>query len=84
MAAVASPVKAVKARNNQELYVYDPIIDDKGGMYVARALVQGLYDQLLSLADITTLGYCELERLTRHYTSTTCTRLWMQPLPHRR
>lgn len=64
VAAVASLVKAVKARNEKALYVCDPVIGDKGGLYVAEALAQGMRDQLLPLADIATPNRYELEWLT--------------------
>lgn len=62
--AVASLVRAVKARNAQALYVCDPVIGDSGGLYVAEALAAGIRDTLLPLADIATPNRYELEWLT--------------------
>ncbi|GAA4123365.1 pyridoxal kinase PdxY [Aminobacter aganoensis] len=62
--AVASLVETVKARNPQALYICDPVIGDKGGLYVAEALASGIRDRLLPLADIATPNRYELEWLT--------------------
>lgn len=61
--AVASLVETVKARNPKALYVCDPVIGDKGGLYVAEALATGIRDRLLPLADIATPNRYELEWL---------------------
>lgn len=61
--AVASLVETVKARNPKALYVCDPVIGDKGGLYVAEALAAGIRDRLLPLADIATPNRYELEWL---------------------
>ncbi|MDH6231503.1 pyridoxine kinase [Mesorhizobium soli] len=60
-AAVASLVKAVRAKNPDALYVCDPVMGDFGGLYVPEALAVALRDTLLPLADIATPNRYELE-----------------------
>jgi pyridoxine kinase len=60
-AAVASLVKAVRAKNPDALYVCDPVMGDLGGLYVPEALAVALRDTLLALADIATPNRYELE-----------------------
>ncbi|WP_026060515.1 pyridoxal kinase PdxY [Pseudaminobacter salicylatoxidans] len=60
-AAVASLVKAVRAKNPGALYVCDPVMGDLGGLYVPEALAVALRDMLLPLADIATPNRYELE-----------------------
>jgi pyridoxine kinase len=62
--AVASLVKAVRARNPKALYVCDPVMGDAGGLYVAQALAEALRDVLLPIADIATPNRYELEWLS--------------------
>lgn len=59
--AVASLVKAVRAKNPKALYVCDPVMGDLGGLYVPEALAAALRDTLLPLADIATPNRYELE-----------------------
>ena len=59
--AVASLVKAVRARNPKALYVCDPVMGDAGGLYVGPALAEALRDVLLPIADIATPNRYELE-----------------------
>jgi pyridoxine kinase len=58
---VAELVAAVRARNPNALYVCDPIMGDKGGLYVAREIAEALRDRLLPVADIATPNRFELE-----------------------
>jgi pyridoxine kinase len=60
-AAVASLVKAVRAKNPDALYVCDPVMGDLGGLYVPETLAVALRDTLLPLADIATPNRYELE-----------------------
>jgi len=60
-AAVASLVKAVRAKNPDALYICDPVMGDLGGLYVPEALAVALRDKLLPLADIATPNRYELE-----------------------
>jgi pyridoxine kinase len=62
--AVASLVEAVKARNPKALYVCDPVIGDKGGLYVATAVAEAIRDLLMPIADIATPNRYELEWLS--------------------
>ena len=60
-AAVASLVKAVKARNPGAVYICDPVMGDAGGLYVPPATAEAMRDLLLPLADIATPNRFELE-----------------------
>ncbi len=62
--AVAGLVRAVKAKNPRALYVCDPVIGDRGGLYVPETLAESIRDRLLPLADIATPNRFELEWLT--------------------
>jgi pyridoxine kinase len=62
--AVASLVRAVKARNPRALYVCDPVMGDLGGLYVPVAVAEALRDRLLPIADIATPNRYELEWIT--------------------
>lgn len=62
--AVASLVRAVKARNPQALYVCDPVMGDLGGLYIPEATAVALRDELIPLADVATPNRFELEWLT--------------------
>ena len=62
--AVASLVKAVKARNPKALYVCDPVMGDLGGLYVKVEVAEAMRDLLLPLADIATPNRYELEWLS--------------------
>lgn len=62
--AVASLVKAVKARKPRALFVCDPVMGDAGGLYVPEATATALRDVLIPLADIATPNRYELEWMT--------------------
>jgi pyridoxine kinase len=62
--AVASLVRAVKARNGNALYLCDPVIGDKGGLYVPEEVAARQRDLLMPLADIATPNRHELEWMT--------------------
>lgn len=59
--AVASLVRAVRARNPGALYVCDPVMGDVGGLYVKPELAEALRDSLVPIADIATPNRFELE-----------------------
>ena len=61
--AVASLVRAVKARNPRARYLCDPVIGDAGGLYVPQATAEAMRDVLIPLADIATPNRFELEWL---------------------
>ena len=63
-APVASLVAAVRKRNPKALYVCDPVMGDKGGLYVAQEIAEALRDRLLPIADIATPNRFELEWLS--------------------
>lgn len=58
--AVASLVGAVKARNPRAVYVCDPVIGDKGGLYVPEATAVAIRDRLMPIADVATPNRYEL------------------------
>ncbi len=58
--AVASLVEAVKARNPRAIYVCDPVIGDKGGLYVPEATAVAIRDRLMPIADVATPNRYEL------------------------
>lgn len=60
---IARLVEAVKARNTGALYVCDPVIGDRGGLYVPQATAEAIRDHLLPLADIATPNRAELDWL---------------------
>jgi pyridoxine kinase len=59
--AVASLVKAVKAKNPRALYVCDPVMGDAGGLYVPEQTATAMRDLLMPIADIATPNRFELE-----------------------
>jgi pyridoxine kinase len=59
--AVASLVRAVRAKNPRAIYVCDPVMGDAGGLYVAEPLARALRDVLVPIADIATPNRYELE-----------------------
>lgn len=59
--AVARLVRRVKERNPRALYLCDPVMGDKGGLYVPEATAEALRDTLLPLADMATPNRYELE-----------------------
>lgn len=62
-APIARLIAAVKARNTGALYVCDPVIGDRGGLYVPQATAEAIRDRLLPLADIATPNRAELDWL---------------------
>jgi pyridoxine kinase len=62
--AIASLVGTVKAANPDALYVCDPVMGDKGGLYVPEATAAAIRDRLMPLADIATPNRYELEWMT--------------------
>ena len=62
--AVASLVRAVKARNPNALYVCDPVMGDLGGLYVPEETAVAIRDRLVPLADVATPNRYELEWMT--------------------
>jgi pyridoxine kinase len=58
---VASLVAAVRAKNPKAIYVCDPVMGDKGGLYVAPEIAEAMRDRLLPIADIATPNRYELE-----------------------
>ena len=58
--AIASLVAAVKKRNPAALYLCDPVIGDRGSLYVPEATALAIRDRLLPLADIATPNRHEL------------------------
>lgn len=58
--AGAKLIKAIKARNPQALYLCDPVIGDREGLYVPEATAAAIRDELLPLADIATPNRFEL------------------------
>ena len=61
--AVASLVRAVKARNPGAVYICDPVMGDSGGLYVPEPTAAALRDRLIPVADIATPNRYELEWL---------------------
>lgn len=61
--AVASLVRAVKARNSEALYVCDPVMGDVGGLYVPETTAVAIRDRLIPLADVATPNRSELQWL---------------------
>lgn len=58
--AVASLVGAVKARNPRALYLCDPVMGDRAGLYVPEATAAAMRDLLVPIADIATPNRYEL------------------------
>ncbi|GHB28573.1 pyridoxal kinase [Pseudovibrio japonicus] len=61
---VVKIVEAVKSRNKDAVYLCDPVIGDKGGLYVAEPIAEAIRDQLLPLADVSTPNRFELAWLS--------------------
>ncbi|MEF2074094.1 pyridoxal kinase PdxY [Consotaella aegiceratis] len=57
-------IEAVKRTNPDALYICDPILGDSRRLYQPEAMLSGLRDRLLPLADIATPNRFELEFLT--------------------
>jgi pyridoxine kinase len=64
VAATASLVNAVRARNPDALYLCDPVMGDSGGLYVSEAQALAIKDELMPIADIATPNRYELEWMT--------------------
>jgi len=62
--AVASLVRSVKRRNPDALYLCDPVMGDRGGLYVPQEVAAAQRDLLMPLADIATPNRFELEWMT--------------------
>lgn len=58
--AIASLVKAVKRRNPDAIYLCDPIMGDRDGLYVPQAVAAAQRDRLMPIADIATPNRYEL------------------------
>lgn len=58
--AVASLVRAVKQKNPDAIYLCDPILGDRGGLYVPEEVARAQRDRLMPLADIATPNRYEL------------------------
>ncbi|SDR28727.1 pyridoxal kinase [Pseudovibrio sp. Tun.PSC04-5.I4] len=61
---VAKLVKEVKSRNSDAVYLCDPVIGDKGDLYVREPIAEAIRDELLPLADIITPNRFELAWLS--------------------
>ena len=59
-ADVAALVRRVKAGNPDAHYVCDPVMGDRGGLYVPEATAEAMRDILLPLADVATPNRYEL------------------------
>ncbi|WP_292898167.1 pyridoxal kinase PdxY [Nitratireductor sp.] len=62
--AIAGLVETLKSRNPEARYVCDPVLGDRGGLYVPEATATAIRDRLLPLADIATPNRYELAWLT--------------------
>ncbi len=58
---VAGLVRRIKAQKPGALYVCDPVMGDKGGLYVPETTAAAMRDLLLPLADVATPNRYELE-----------------------
>jgi pyridoxine kinase len=63
-AGIARLIETIKAKNPDVIYLCDPIIGDKGGLYVPEATAIAIRDRLMPLADIATPNRYELAWLT--------------------
>lgn len=63
-APVARLIEAVRAKNPRAVHVCDPVIGDRGGLYVPEDTAEAIRDRLLPLADIATPNRYELDWLT--------------------
>ncbi len=59
--AVASLVRAVRAKNPRAVYVCDPVMGDSGGLYVPVDVATAIRDELVPIADVATPNRFELE-----------------------
>ncbi|TDK30353.1 pyridoxal kinase PdxY [Rhizobium deserti] len=62
--SVARLILALKDRNPDLLYACDPVIGDRGGLYVPQATAEAIRDELLPLATLATPNRFELEWLS--------------------
>ncbi|EKF18657.1 pyridoxal kinase PdxY [Nitratireductor pacificus] len=62
--AVASLVEKVRTKNPSALYVCDPVLGDRQGLYVPEQTAIAIRDTLMPLADLATPNRYELEWLT--------------------
>lgn len=62
--AVARLIEALKRKNPDLLYVCDPVMGDKGGLYVPLATAEAIRDHLLPLATLATPNRYELAWLS--------------------
>jgi len=62
--AIAGLVETLKSSNPAARYVCDPVLGDRGGLYVPEATAAAIRDRLLPLADIATPNRYELAWLT--------------------
>ncbi|TRL33491.1 pyridoxal kinase PdxY [Rhizobium straminoryzae] len=63
-AQVARLVAALKEKNPDLLYVCDPVMGDKGGLYVPEATAEAIRDHLIPLASLATPNRYELAWLS--------------------
>jgi len=70
---VARLIAKVKAVNPSALHICDPVIGDRGGLYVPERTAEAIRDKLLPLADIATPNRFELDWLTRRTSTDTAT-----------
>ncbi|WP_068310585.1 pyridoxal kinase [Polycladidibacter hongkongensis] len=61
---LAHVVRAVKQVNPKALYLCDPVIGDRGGLYVPQDVATSIRENLLPLADVTTPNRFELAWLS--------------------
>ncbi|WP_165217079.1 pyridoxal kinase PdxY [Affinirhizobium pseudoryzae] len=57
---VARLVNALKERNPEIVYLCDPVMGDKGGLYVPQATAEAIRDELIPLASLATPNRYEL------------------------
>ncbi|MFC5586804.1 pyridoxal kinase PdxY [Nitratireductor kimnyeongensis] len=62
--AIAGLVETLKTRNPEARYVCDPVLGDRGGLYVPETTAAAIRDRLMPLADIATPNRYELAWLT--------------------
>ncbi|MGU3576199.1 pyridoxal kinase PdxY [Brucellaceae bacterium C25G] len=60
----AKLIKAIKSRNPKALYLCDPVIGDREGLYVPETTAVAIRDELVPLADISTPNRFELAWLS--------------------
>ncbi|MHB2267581.1 pyridoxal kinase PdxY [Aliihoeflea sp. PC F10.4] len=70
---IARLIGKVKAINPVALHICDPVIGDRGGLYVPERTAEAIRDKLLPLADIATPNRYELDWLARRASTDTAT-----------